>query len=164
MNSVSGSESIFSVLFMITMIHRINLNPADDVHFLMQYFPLFFLLYCRLKVNFIPVRIMPSSRAIFVMVSISILFTSVLSHYREGAIENDGDFDELKNEVIGGEWKTGSDDDAYSSYPAESIKQILLRNDPQLFFVTSMQRRDDAVSTYIITLKGLFSSFASLVV
>ena len=102
---------------------------------------------------------MPSSSAMFVMVSICVLFRSALSYYQEGATENDGDFDELKNDVMGNsEWKSGgggsssssnnNNDDTYSSYPAESMKQILLKNDPQLFFVTSMQRQvDDMVST-----------------
>lgn len=88
---------------------------------------------------------MPSQSGIFVMISIFVLFRSASSYYQEGATENDADdFVELKTDTIG-DWKSNNDD-AYTSYP-ESIKQILLKNDPQLFFVTSMHRRpDDMVS------------------
>lgn len=81
---------------------------------------------------------MLSNSGMFVMVSIFVLFRSTLSYYQEGAAENDGDFDELKNDVMG-EWK-GTNDNSYSAYP-QSIKQLLLKNNPQLFFVTSMHRR-----------------------
>lgn len=84
---------------------------------------------------------MSTHRGMFVIVSLFLLLRSVLSYYQDNSAENDADeYEELKGDGIIDNtlWKTN--DDTYTSYP-ENIKDVLLKNDPELLYVTSMNRK-----------------------
>lgn len=90
------------------------------------------------------------------MFSFILLLRSAVSYYQDNSWDSDIDDIDEQNEAPadGVNWK--SNDDIYNSYPDNMKDVLLLKENPQLYLVTSMNRqRDNMVSYY--TLSSTFS-------
>lgn len=111
---------------------------------------------------------MSAHQGSLVMLSLILLLRSVLSYYQDNSLENEiEEFDDLPSDTAADgniPWKTNYN--LYSSYP-ENTKDpknvLLLKDDPELYLVTSLNRKhSNAVSACIWYFIFYKSSFFSL--